>query len=156
MGRSGDWRLYFLHRDRVEQVRRLMFKLPLRSIWFATIERLGCLFPQRKPSGLKFPSVQTSKNCWQITKDGREQFKKARPLIRRQPTSKGEPSVNWNRGIPYSFLSKKTRGASVNMMITLRFGDEKSLFGKASAAEFLGRCLKRGTTKYSFQEIKVS
>ena len=57
-------------------------------------------------------------------------------------------------GIPYSFLAKQTRGSTVNVSLNLRFGDEKSLFGKSAACELLGPMMMRGTADFSFQEIK--
>ncbi len=57
-------------------------------------------------------------------------------------------------GLPYSFLTKKTRGSTVNLVLNLRFGDEKSLFDKSISCEMLGAMLLRGSEDYTFQEIK--
>src|SRR6185369_5158673 len=49
---------------------------------------------------------------------------------------------------------KKTRGATVNLVLRLRFGDEKSLQGRAVAGGLAGSMLLRGTAKHSRQQLK--
>ena len=56
-------------------------------------------------------------------------------------------------GVPYAFLPKKTRGATVNLAIVLRFGDEKSLMGKSAACDMLGSLMERGTKSLDFQKL---
>ncbi len=53
-----------------------------------------------------------------------------------------------------AFLQKKTRGESVNLKLTLRYGNEENLRGLVSEAEFLPYLMLRGTKKYSRQELK--
>jgi zinc protease len=56
-------------------------------------------------------------------------------------------------GVPYAFLPKKTRGSTINMILSLRFGDEKSLNGKTAACEMLGTLMDRGTKTLSLQQL---
>ncbi len=56
-------------------------------------------------------------------------------------------------GIRAALLSKKTRGGKVEMALTFRFGDEKSLQKTAVVADFAMAMLERGTTKKSYTEI---
>jgi zinc protease len=48
-------------------------------------------------------------------------------------------------GMKVVLLPKRTRGGTVVAQVTLRFGDEKSLFGKSAAAQLAGSLLMRGT-----------
>ena len=48
-------------------------------------------------------------------------------------------------GMKVVLLPKRTRGGTVVAQVTLRFGDEKSLFGKSAAAQLAGNLLMRGT-----------
>src|SRR5262249_31306964 len=57
-------------------------------------------------------------------------------------------------GLKLALLPKKTRGGTVVAVMTLRFGDEKSLVGKATAADMAADMLMRGTTKHTRQQIK--
>jgi zinc protease len=151
---QGDWRLYFLHRDRVEQVKAADVQAAAQKYLVRNNRTVGLFIPSEKAERIEVPE-RTDLQELMANYKGREPIQEGEafdptPTNIEERTVRGELAT----GIPYSFLSKKTRGASVNMIITLRFGDEKSLFGKASAAEFLGAMMKRGTTKYRFQEIK--
>ena len=53
-----------------------------------------------------------------------------------------------------ALLPKKTRGGKVIAQMTLRFGDEKSLMNRATAAVLAGQMLMRGTTKHTRQQIQ--
>ena len=57
-------------------------------------------------------------------------------------------------GMKMSLLSRKTRGGTVVASVTMRFGDEKSLFGKAATASITGGLLMRGTKNKSRQQIQ--
>ena len=51
-------------------------------------------------------------------------------------------------------LPKKMRGGTVVARLTVRFGDEKSLFGKSEAAQLAGGLLMRGTKNKTRQQIQ--
>ena len=53
-----------------------------------------------------------------------------------------------------ALLPKKTRGETVNFSVALHFGDEKSVFGKASVGALTGSMLNKGTATRSRQEIE--
>ena len=55
-------------------------------------------------------------------------------------------------GIKLALLPKKTRGATVQMAMTIRVGDEKSLRERGAAGTFAARMLMRGTTTRTLQQ----
>ena len=57
-------------------------------------------------------------------------------------------------GIKVALLPKKTRGGTVVANLTIRFGDEKSLIGKATIAGITGGMLMRGTKNHTRQQIQ--
>jgi zinc protease len=57
-------------------------------------------------------------------------------------------------GMKMSLLSRKTRGGTVVASVTIRYGNEKSLFGKSSIASITGGMLMRGTRNKSRQQIQ--
>ena len=57
-------------------------------------------------------------------------------------------------GMKMSLLSRKTRGGTVVASVTIRYGDEKSLFGKSATAGITGGLLMRGTKNKSRQQIQ--
>jgi zinc protease len=65
-------------------------------------------------------------------------------------------------GVKVALLPKKTRGETVNVSFAMRLGNLKALEGQRTAADFAGRMLSRGTTKYTraqladeFDKLKV-
>ena len=56
-------------------------------------------------------------------------------------------------GMKVALLPKKTRGETVVGQISLHFGNEKSLQGMHVASEMMGTLMKRGTEKYTRQQI---
>jgi zinc protease len=62
--------------------------------------------------------------------------------------------VTLPNGMKLALLPKKTRGATVHAVLTLHYGDEKSLFGKDAAGQVTGAMLMRGTTAHTRQQIQ--
>src|SRR5262249_18637319 len=57
-------------------------------------------------------------------------------------------------GVKVAVLPKKSRGGLVTMHLNLRYGNEESLVGKATAAGMLPSLMARGTQKHSRQELQ--
>jgi len=150
---QGDWRLYFLNRDRVEKVTAADVQAAADKYLTRNNRTVGLFIPADKAERIDVPEP-TDYRALLADYVGREQIQQGEDF---DPTPKNieERTVRGEleSGIPYSFLNKQTRGATVNVTINLRFGDEKSLFGKKEACELLGSLMMRGTSEYSFQEI---
>ena len=56
-------------------------------------------------------------------------------------------------GMKVALLAKSNRGNTVNGQITLRMGDEKTLFGKRETAQVVAQMVLRGTAKLNRQQI---
>jgi zinc protease len=72
------------------------------------------------------------------------------PLAIEQRTERGELLD----GIKYALLPKKTRGGTVSLMLTLRFGTGDTLVDKIGAVELLGLLMSRGTDKLDYQQLQ--
>src|SRR5258705_4665841 len=57
-------------------------------------------------------------------------------------------------GIKVALLPKKTRGQEVQMLLTLRYGNEENLKGFEAAAGILPQLMLRGTKKLSYQQLR--
>ncbi len=57
-------------------------------------------------------------------------------------------------GLPVAFLPKKTRGESVQLRLTLRYGNLENLSGKTTACEVLPYLMMRGTQNLTRQQIQ--
>ncbi len=151
---QGDWRLYFLNRDRVEKVTAADVQAAAEKYLTRNNRTVGLFIPTEKAERVAVPEP-TDFRLELANYQGREPIQQGEdfdptPSNIEERTVRGELAS----GIPYSFFAKQTRGATVNVALNLRFGDEKSLFGKTTACEMLGPMMMRGTEDYSFQALK--
>ncbi|MGI9473604.1 MAG: M16 family metallopeptidase, partial [Rubripirellula sp.] len=72
------------------------------------------------------------------------------PMAIEERTLRGELTG----GMQYAFLPKKTRGETVSMMLTLRFGTADTLKDKIAAVELLGILMARGTDKLDYTALQ--
>ena len=57
-------------------------------------------------------------------------------------------------GVKLAFLPKKTRGESVQLRLTLHYGNAENLKGLSEAAGFLPELMIRGTKNLTRQQIQ--
>jgi zinc protease len=150
----GDWRLFFLHRDRIRKVTDAdvlrVAQLYLKDSNMTT----GLFLPTAKPERSEIPAtpdlVSTLKDYkGEAAVAAGEAFDPSPKNIDAR-TIRGELQP----GIKMAFISKKTRGNSVVATMSLHFGDEKSLQDRAMAAAMAGSLLMRGTTNHTREQIK--
>jgi zinc protease len=151
----GDWRLFFLHRDRLEKVtpqdvQRVAGKYLVRSN-----RTVGLYIPTDKAERAPVPETPAIAS---LVKDykGRadlaagEAFEPtAENIVRREQTRELEPS-----GVKVALLPKKTRGQIASMLLVLRYGNEQSLNGHTTAAKLLPEMMTRGTQKHTRQQLQ--
>jgi len=151
---QGDWRLYFLYRDRVEQVTAADVQAAAEKYLVRNNRTVGLFIPSEKAQRIEVPE-RTDIAAVLANYKGREAISQGEdfdptPEVIEARTVRG----NLESGVLYNFLPKKTRGSTVQLSMNLRFGDERSLFGKVTPSEFVGPMLLRGSEDYTFQEIK--
>jgi zinc protease len=150
----GDWRLLFLNRDRIKAVTADDVLRVAKTYLKPDNRTTGVFIPTEKPDRSEIPGVP---DVDAMVKDYKgqqniavgEAFDPSPSNI--ESRTQRETLVN---GMKVAMLSKKTRGESVEARITLRFGDEKSLSGKGTAAEYVASMLNKGTSKMTRQQIK--
>ena len=151
---AGDWRLLFIHRDRVakvtpEDVDRVAAKY-LRS----SNRTVGMFIPTGETARTPIPATP---DVEKLVKD----FKGTKTIVQGEvfdPTfeniEKRVKRFTLSNGLKVAYFPKKTRGATVTGSLQLHFGNEKSLLGKSSAANFIGSMMTRGTKSYTRQNIQ--
>lgn len=150
----GDWRLFFLHRDRLEAADASDVNAAADKYLIASNRTVGVYIPTEKPERAQVPETP---RLGDILKGyaGREALAAGEAF---DPTPENVEARTLRGKIgeqfEYAFLPKKTRGETVNLQMSLRFGTAESLKGKEAAAEFVGPMLSRGTKNKSRQEIK--
>jgi zinc protease len=151
---KGDWRLFFLHRDRVakvtpEDVSRVAKKYLVRS---------------NRTVGLFLPTQQAERAAVPATPDLGALLKDYKGS---QAVAQGEsfdPTVEniekrvrrsaLSGGVKVALLPRKTRGEVVTGVLTLRYGNADSLKGNTTAAEVLADLMTRGTKKHTRQQLQ--
>jgi zinc protease len=150
----GDWRLFFLDRDRTKAVTAADVQR-VATTYFKTSNRtVGLFVPVEKPDRSEIPPTP---DVAALVKDYKgeaavaegEAFDPSPANILSRTTTADVPG-----GLKITFLPKKTRGGAVFANLAVHFGDEKSLTNRSTAAEFAGSMLMRGTAKHTRQQIR--
>ncbi len=151
---AGDWRLLFLGRDELKKVTEQDVLRVAKAYLKESNRTVGEFVPDKTPDRAEIPESPDITARFKDFKGG-------------EAVSEGEvfdPSpaniesrvvrVKLPNGVKLAMLPKKTRGGTVSAFVSLRFGDEKSLFGKAGPALIAGGLLMRGTRNKTRQQIQ--
>jgi zinc protease len=151
----GDWRLYFLYRERLRKVTLEDVKRVAASYLKPANRVTGEFVPTDAPERAEIPEVKG-------LQDTLAGFQPADESVRLGETFDPSPSNIESRvvrrklanGINAAFLPKKTRGGRVVANLVLHWGDEKSLTHREVACSFAGSMLTRGTLKKTRAELQ--
>lgn len=152
----GDWRLYFLARDRLRNA-TLADVQRVATTWLVNDNlTLGLYVPTDKP--LRAPAAQRV-DVAALLKDYKgdpvvaagEAFDPTPDNIDRR-TARGKTAA----GIDYALLPKPTRGNIVNFVMRFGLGDEKTLFGRIEAGNAMGRLLGRGSALRNREALQAA
>ena len=150
----GDWRLFFLARDRwrtlsaadVERVAEAYLKPSNRTV--------GSFVPDAKPERAPRPPAA---DVAAMVKDYKgDPAAAAGEAFDATPANLDARAQRFTlaNGMKVALLPKKTRGATVKLRLQVHQGDEKSLFGRMPQGTLAAYMLKRGTAKHTRQEIE--
>jgi zinc protease len=150
----GDWRLLFLTRDRVKAVTPEDVLRVAKEYLKPDNRTLGVFIPTEKPERSEIPATP---DVDEMVKDYKgnatvaqgEAFDPSPSNIESRTTRSDLPN-----GMKLAMLPKKTRGESVEVRITFRFGSESALQNKGAAPDFVASLLNKGTSKHTRQQMK--
>ena len=151
----GDWRLFFLYRERLKQVTLADVQRVAEHYLKPANRVLGTFVPTDAPDRADIPPSQE----WQAALNA---FKGESQGVRLgeafDPSPKNIESrvvrKNLSNGIRAALLPKTTRGGRVIATLALHWGDEKTLTNREVACSFAGSMLMRGTQKKTRADIK--
>ena len=150
---QGDWRLFFLYRDRLEKVTA------------EDVARVAAtyLIRNNRTAGVYEPTKEAQRATIPGTPDLAEMIGdyKGRSDVAQGEEFDVDPMAIEKRlarsalssGIKVTLLPKKTRGSIVNLRLNLRYGNADALKGLAVAAELMPQMLNRGSENMTRQQI---
>ena len=149
----GDWRLFFLHRDRLEKVTADAVNKVAAKYMVRANRTVGVYLPTKQAERAAVPSTPGIDDLVKgyIGRDAvaaGEAFDPTPENVEKR-VARGEIG-----GVKYAFLSKKTRGETVTAVLNLRFGNLDSLKGQSEVADCLGSMMLRGTKSKSREQLK--
>jgi len=146
--------LMFLYRDRLEQVTADQVNAAAATYVRQNNRTAGLFIPTEESERVTIPS---NPDLAELIGDykGREAvamgeaFEVTPENIEERTTRKDLPS-----GVKAAFLPKKTRGESVVLRLSLRYGTAESLKGHGTACDVLPSLMMKGTKELSRQQIQ--
>ena len=133
---QGDWRLYFLHRDRVEKVAASDVQRVAAAYLQQNNRTVGLFIPTEKPARIAVPARPDIKALVGNYK-GRAAIAAGEAFDATPKNIESRVKRDELEGIKVTLLPKKTRSAEVHLSLTLRYGNEQDLKGLVDAASFL-------------------
>jgi len=150
---QGDWRLFFLHRDRLEKITPADITRVATAYLDRNNRTAGIFEPAHEPERVSIPETPDIAALLEGY-TGRSEVAQgevfdASPLAIEGRLKRSQlPS-----GIKLTQLPRRTRGNSVTFRLNLRYGSLESLLGLGVAAELLPAVIDRGTTTRNRQQI---
>ncbi len=151
---AGDWRLLFLHRDRLEQV-TVEDVIRVADHYLRSNNRTtGRFIPESRPLRAEIPETPELDNLL-AGYTGRED-RVAGEAFDPSPDNIEQRLIRFElaNGTRVALLPKQTRGERVFGQITMRTGSLESLRGLGTVPSTTGSMLTRGSENYSRQEIR--
>lgn len=150
---SGDWRLFFLQRERLRQVTPADVQRVAAQYLVAENRTVGVFKPTTEPVRVAVPKA----DGWQA---------ELSLLQQKQEVAAGEefdfsPAnidartqiVTLREGVQAAFLPKQTRGGMVYLSLRMRLGNPEALAGRQLAGRAAAELLLAGTATHNKQEI---
>lgn len=149
----GDWRLWFIQRDRIAAVTADDVNRVAQTYFKRQNRTVGIFQPVDQPERLSVPAVESIADLVSSYKGGSavvsgEEFDPSPENLEIRTKI-----VELN-GVQIGLLPKKNRGDTVSLSMTLRYGNEESLKGLAGAAGMLPAMLMAGTKKNDRQTLQ--
>ncbi|MEB0029611.1 pitrilysin family protein [Undibacterium sp. RTI2.1] len=150
---KGDWRLFFISRDRIEALTVADVQRAAENYFKETNRTFGQFVPVKTIDRTDIP-VTPDVNKLVAGYQGRAAVAEGEAFdVSTSNIDKRTQKLSLSNGMKLALISKKTRANAVSGQIVLEFGDEKSLFGQTANADLAADMLMYGAGKLSRAEI---
>jgi len=149
----GDWRLFFIYRDRLRDLTTEDVNLAVVSYIKPSNRTVGFFIPTDQPDRAEIPDAPVVADLVADYTGG--EIVSAGEAFDPSPDNVESRTIRreFASGFKLALLPKDTRGDNVVVTFRILFGTEQSLTGLQSVGGLTGSMLMRGTTQRSRQEI---
>ena len=152
---AGDWRLAFIHRDRVESTTVEEVNAAVQKYFIPTNRTIGNFIPTDKPERVEILHTEgvaemVASYKGKVAMDVGEDFDVDYDNIQNRLDSGILPKS----GIEYGFINKANRGETVTLSFAIRSGNVDDYMNKGVTAGFVASLLNKGTQSRSRQDIE--
>ncbi len=150
----GDWRMYFVHRDRIKKVTTADVQGAAKKYLLASNRTAGLFIPTKEPTRTDVPPRP---DVAQFVKDykGTETIETGEVFASTpENIDQRTDRLTLDNGMKVALLPKETRGDAVHAAISLHFGTEKGLTGHTTALDLIPTLVMRGTTKRDYEQLR--
>jgi zinc protease len=148
----GDWRMYFLSRERVQKMTAEQITAAAAGYYLRSNRTVGTFIPEEASQRAALPAAPSAAEALKDFKPAAstlvaEDFDPSQANIMKRTT------VTTAGGVKLALLPKKNRGETVTVDLRLHQGDEKSLFDKGIVQGLTMPMLVRGTSRYTRAQL---
>ncbi|MCA9174308.1 MAG: insulinase family protein [Planctomycetales bacterium] len=150
----GDWRMRYLHRDRIAKVTLEDVQRVAKNYLVRNNRTVGLFIPTDGPQRAAIPespnlSAELAAYKGREAVEAGEAFDPSFENIK-QRTAR----TNLSPGVKVAMLPKKSRGSRVRLSLAVRYGDGDSLKGLETATDLLPTLMTQGTKQLSFEQLQ--
>ena len=150
----GDWRLFFLHRDRLRLLQREDVQRVATQYLKSSNRTLGMFVPTAQPDRAEIPPAPDISALLKDYKGAAavaagETFEPTAANIDARTSVQQLPG-----GMKLALLPKTTRGGTVVAQLVLHWGDEQSKIGRSTACSLASAMLMRGSTRHTREQLR--
>ena len=150
---AGDWRLFFLYRDRIEKLTVADIQAAAKKYYKPSNRTCGVFVPDTAPERTVVAETPDIAKLLNGYKGKEVAAQKANFENTIENIKKNIEYGTLPNGGKYALLEKPTKGDKITASVILRFGDDKSLNNKSEIGGVLADMLKSGTTTKTKKQI---
>lgn len=150
----GDWRLFFLTRDRAKTIKATDVQGTAKKFLKESNRTVGMFLPTKAPD--RAPLVEKP-DVVAVMKEFKPSSQVSEGEVFVASTENIEKRTarqTLSGGLKLALLPKKNKGGAVRLLLVLRFGDEKTLKGHLPASSMIPQLLLRGSKRRTFAQLK--